>query len=308
MDTLISVVIPLYNHSRYIVDTIESVRRQSYSRYEIIIVDDGSSDGGDAVCERLLAGMHNARLLRQENQGAHHAINNGVRYAKGDYIAVLNSDDQFLEGKLVRCNELIHAKNAPDLIFGGVSIIDDNGRDVLVGETVDWLGRAHQFLHKVGNLPLAIANENFAVTTSNMVFSRGVWEKIGGFQNLRYCHDMDFLLSAARLGRCEYDEKIRHIKYRVHQKNTIKENLGRIRLEIAGVLAVAIADGGLALFGGPLNDERTQFVRELLSNKGISDLLVALMGMYGSYVGREDFYRALSREEIKGSLIKAFLS
>lgn len=308
MERFISVVIPLYNHRAYIAETIDSVRKQNYSRYEIVVVDDGSSDGGDKVCEELLAGMPNGKLYRQANQGAHHAINNGIRYASGDFIAVLNSDDRFAEGKLARCNALLGSAEAPDLVFGEVGIINDDGVEVKSGETIDWLGRAHAYYAKAQHLPVAVANENFAVTTSNMVFSKALWQAVGGFQDLRYCHDLDFLLSAMREGRCHFDAGQRHIMYRVHGKNTIKENIGRIRLEIGAVIATGLMEAGLGFFGGPLEQGRASSAREFLANKGLSDLLVALMAMYRSSAGRGDFYATVAREDVKQSLIKAFLN
>jgi glycosyltransferase involved in cell wall biosynthesis len=308
MERFISVVIPLYNHRSFIAETIDSVRSQNYSRYEIVVVDDGSSDGGDKVCEGLLAGMSNAKLYRQANRGAHHAINNGIRYASGEYIAVLNSDDRFLENKLARCNALLSGASAPDLVFGEVGIINDDGVELTSGETIDWLGRAYTYYRKASHLPIALANENFAVTTSNMVFSKALWQKLGGFQDLRYCHDLDFLLSAMHKGRCHFDEGQRHIMYRVHSRNTIKENIGRIRLEIGAVIATGIMEAGLGFFGNSLDERRATLAREFLANKGLSDLLVALMGMYQSSAGRGDFYAAVAREDVKQSLIKVFLS
>jgi glycosyltransferase involved in cell wall biosynthesis len=308
MERFFSVVIPLYNHRSFIAETIDSVRRQNYSRYEIVVVDDGSSDGGDKLCEGLLAGMPNAKLYRQANQGAHHAINNGIRYASGEFIAVLNSDDRFVENKLARCNALLSDVTAPDLVFGEVGIINDDGVELKSGETIDWLARAHAYHSKAGHLPIAVANENFAVTTSNMVFSKTLWQKVGGFQDLRYCHDLDFLLSAMRTGHCHFDEGQRHIMYRVHSKNTIKENIARIRLEIGAVIATGIMEAGLGFFGGSLDGRRARLVRDLLVNKGLSDLLVALMGMYQSSAGRGDFYAAIAREDVKQGLIEAFLN
>jgi glycosyltransferase involved in cell wall biosynthesis len=307
MEKSFSIVIPLYNHLPYIGATIESVRRQSYANYELIVVDDGSSDGGDLACERLIREVPNARMYRQPNHGAHHAINHGIGLASNELVSVLNSDDLFAEDKLARCNALFQSRPSLDLVFGDVGVIDDEGRDLARGETVDWLARAHAFLAKTGHLPLAIANENFAVTTSNMVFTKSLWERVNGFQNLRYCHDMDFLLSAMREGSCLYDQGSMHIKYRVHRNNTIKENLARVRLEIGSVLAASIAEGGLGLLGNVANAKEAAWVREFLDNKGLSGLLVALMGMYASSTGREDFYSALAEEEARQGLIRAFL-
>lgn len=88
---MISVIIPLYNKERQIGAALESVLQQSYTDYEIFVVDDGSTDGSAAVVE----GFAGARLhlIRQENGGVSAARNRGIREAKGEYIAFLDADD-----------------------------------------------------------------------------------------------------------------------------------------------------------------------------------------------------------------------
>ncbi|HEX9077055.1 MAG TPA: glycosyltransferase family A protein, partial [Anaerolineae bacterium] len=86
----VSVVIPSYNHARYLRDAIRSVIAQTYRDFEIIIVDDGSSDDTPQV----VAGFGNAvRYIRQENRGLAGARNTGVRAARGAFIGLLDADD-----------------------------------------------------------------------------------------------------------------------------------------------------------------------------------------------------------------------
>src|SRR5690242_20716958 len=88
---LISIIIPVYNAEVYIKSTIKSVLCQTYTNFEIVVVDDGGTDESIRLIEAL--NDPRIRIIRQPNQGVSVARNNGVAAAKGDYIAFLDSDD-----------------------------------------------------------------------------------------------------------------------------------------------------------------------------------------------------------------------
>lgn len=88
-----SVIMPLYNKAAYVEKAIRSVLEQTYPHYELIVVNDGSTDDSAVIAERLLKGVTNARLMNQENAGVAVARNNGVTQAKGDYVCFLDADD-----------------------------------------------------------------------------------------------------------------------------------------------------------------------------------------------------------------------
>ena len=95
----ISVIVPFFNRIPLLLEAIESVLQQTYENFELILVDDGSTDNIDEVIV-LSEREQRIRLLRQDNQGAAAARNYGIREAAGDYIAFLDSDDLFLPDKL----------------------------------------------------------------------------------------------------------------------------------------------------------------------------------------------------------------
>lgn len=88
-----SVIMPLYNKAAYVEKGIRSVLEQTYPHYELIVVNDGSTDASAVIAEELLKGVHNARLINQENAGVAVARNNGVVEAKGDFVCFLDADD-----------------------------------------------------------------------------------------------------------------------------------------------------------------------------------------------------------------------
>ena len=300
-----TVVIPLYNHARYIEAALRSVLDQERPADEIILIDDGSTDDGLSIARRMLDGVRTATVRTQPNAGAHTTLNRCIASSTGDLIAVLNSDDVFHPGKLARCARLFAAPDAPDLVFGGVRIIGADGATVPEGPVVDWLGRALEFAARTGLLPLSLLHENYCVTTSNMVFRRALWERVGGFQPLRYCHDLDFLAAAARHGVMLHDEHIEHIGYRVHDANTIKETVAKVRVEIGAVLASALMEDGPGLAGGALDPARALDMLEVLRAKGLSDLVVTLAATYRTYPGRAAFYAAATAPAMAPALTAA---
>ena len=88
-----SVIMPLYNKAPYVEKAIRSVLEQTYSHYELIVVNDGSKDNSAVIAEELLKGVPNVRLINQENAGVAVARNNGVAQAKGNYVCFLDADD-----------------------------------------------------------------------------------------------------------------------------------------------------------------------------------------------------------------------
>ncbi|NEU14579.1 glycosyltransferase [Methylobacterium sp. BTF04] len=289
----ISVVIPLYNHEKYIKETLSSVLAQTVRPDEIIVLDDGSSDGGWKIAEQVLSGVSGARVDRQYNQGAHNSINTAIAASRGDLVAVLNSDDSFLPWKIARCLELFHVCPTLDLVFGRVAIIDSDSHVVQQSETTNWLDRSIAFYDRTQHLALSILNENFVTTTSNMVFTRSLWERNGRFQDLRYCHDLDFLLASCRHGTVHFDRDVEHIHYRVHPTNTIKEMLEKVQLEIAAVLASALDCRTLGL-GVALTPQEQQLLEEIIHAKGLGAKITSLVPFCKSFDERGVLYRQIS--------------
>ncbi|SDN52365.1 Glycosyltransferase involved in cell wall bisynthesis [Methylobacterium phyllostachyos] len=286
MDLSIAVVIPLYNHEGYIEPAIESVLSQTRPADEIVIIDDGSQDGGYDVAVALLRGYPGSRVLRQANAGAHVTLNRAIQLATTTHIAVLNSDDLFLPNKLERCAELFGRYAEADLLFGGVDLVDGSGANVENGVTADWLARCRVLLERTGNLTLALYQENLAVTTSNFVFNKRFWARQGGFQALRYCHDLDFILAALNRGHVIFDRERTHIRYRVHESNTIKESLDAINAEIAAVLACNLRE--LPVTPACISQAE---LKEAIAYRGIADQILSLMPLHRQAPDRPAFYR-----------------
>ena len=90
---LVSVVIPCFNAERWIVETLNSVSRQTYANIEILVVDDGSTDGGVRLVESAASEDSRIRIIRKSNGGLSSARNCGIREAAGKYVAIVDADD-----------------------------------------------------------------------------------------------------------------------------------------------------------------------------------------------------------------------
>lgn len=93
MKSLISVIIPVYNVEKYICRCLDSVLRQTYCNFEIILVNDGSTDDSGNICKKYQNRESRITLLCQKNRGLSAARNAGIEVAKGDYITFIDSDD-----------------------------------------------------------------------------------------------------------------------------------------------------------------------------------------------------------------------
>lgn len=262
---LVSVVIPSYNHAPYIRAAVESVLAQTHTNIELIVIDDGSTDGTRNYL-RALADRR-CKVIEQPNAGAHAAINRGLTLASGDVLAILNSDDVFHPGRIDGCLSRLE-EDGCDLVASWLEIVDEAG--TVLGVKEGWKNMLpwpiEQLDHPIDGLDEFANNllmSNFVSTTSNMVFTRRLYERIGGMRNLRFAHDWDFLFRAAHAFRCALIEKPL-LKYRIHATNTITSNRAWMLFEICWVFAVALRRlEGVALFRDGAREELARDVRFL---------------------------------------------
>ena len=130
----VSVCIPSFNHEKYVRASIESVLAQSFQDHEILITDDGSSDRTvDSI--RSVNDRRVSLQVLPQNRGACIALNASIRRGSGEYVAVLNSDDVFLPGKLERQVRFLDAHREIGAVFGYPSFIDDAGAPIADRDT-----------------------------------------------------------------------------------------------------------------------------------------------------------------------------
>ncbi|MDD4312690.1 MAG: glycosyltransferase, partial [Eubacteriales bacterium] len=125
---LFSILVPVYNSEKYLEECFDSVLRQSEQDYELILVDDGSTDGGGAVCDRYRAqSPDRIRVIHQSNQGLILARRAGIAAAKGDYCMFLDADDAYEPKCLSTMRETIERTRADVVIFNNYSYFEEDG-------------------------------------------------------------------------------------------------------------------------------------------------------------------------------------
>lgn len=228
----VTVVVPAYNHARYIVEALESVRLQTFENWVMIVIDDGSTDDTWQVLQSYQKQVADPRIqiMTQANAGSHATINRGLGLSTTPYLAILNSDDVYSPLRLARLMEIAENSNHPAFVVTGVTLIDSNSSPVA---SLHWWQsmyrdivsrwHAHQMHHADNPAVQTLLWGNFTISTSNFFMSREVWKKIGALKHLRYIPDWDFALRVADELPQSFlflpEESL--LSYRLHGQNTI---------------------------------------------------------------------------------------
>lgn len=229
---LISVVIPAYNHERFVGEAIESVLDQSCGDLELVVVDDGSTDRTAEV----IKGYTDKRLhyYHQENQDAFNTINRGISLSRGHYVSILNSDDVYEKNRLEKLVAVLDNKNCV-CTFSDVIPVSDDGElftDPQFGWNI-WHKKNRDFYFDCGDLYTSFLKGNFMVTTSNLFMTADSASKVGPFCSLRYLHDYDFIFRMMNTfpNQVYYADDLQLLRYRIHSGNTLGEAaiIGRVQ-------------------------------------------------------------------------------
>ncbi len=207
MSVHVSIVVASYNYGQYIAEALESLQAQSINDWEAIIVDDGSTDGSQAVIQRFLADPR-FRLIQNDHAGQPRTKNCGIRAAHGEFIAFLDADDRWKPAKLERQLNLIAKQPDLGVCYSRREVIDPDGKFIS--------GDSRTF-HR-GNVLDAMFRDNFVCFSSAMV-RRCVIDRVGQFdESLRLAIDYDWWLRIARHFDFDYvDEPL--VLYRTGHAN-----------------------------------------------------------------------------------------
>ncbi|WPU91638.1 glycosyltransferase family A protein [Mucilaginibacter sabulilitoris] len=210
---LVSIIMPAYNAEQFIFESIESVIRQTYAYWELIVVDDGSTDHTAGIIQQFAAIDARIIYLYQENAKQGKARNHGISKSRGDYVAFLDADDKWEKSKLSMQMGILSAHHQLDLIFSqGYFLQDSDVRnfDVNVQETWD-CNSVKDFLYH-NQIPIL-----------SVIVKRSALLKVGGFteqpaiQNIEDYHLWIKLLLAGSIFRSVAH---RLFYYRIHPQQS----------------------------------------------------------------------------------------
>jgi hypothetical protein len=221
MSQRLAVIIPVYNHARFIAQGLESVLSQSRPPDRVIVIDDGSQDDSLAVMEPFKA--RGVEVRGRENRGAHNTINELVQLAAQDcdWISILNSDDLYLPGRFEACFRLAAQQPDKSVICTRLEVIDADGHRMAEDEPrARWFYGVQSLGEKTDLSPAEwMGRGNFVATTSN-VFARASYLAANPFRPYRFNHDYFFLAGAAWRDQIAVSREVL-MQYRVHGSNTI---------------------------------------------------------------------------------------
>jgi len=180
----VSVIIPVYNGERFLSEAIESVINQTYPNWEIIAINDGSTDRSMEILKHYKSKLSSLiHVINQENLGPSVARNSGIKKAKGEYIAFLDYDDLWLSEKLEKQVKFLESNNEISLIYCDCYIIDNNSNI-----EKDTYSEKTKFIK--GKIFKKLLSNNF-IPTSTVLLRKKVLDDVGLF-NLEYKISQDY--------------------------------------------------------------------------------------------------------------------
>lgn len=207
----VSVIIPTYNRAQYILEAVESVLSQDYPNFEVIVVDDGSTDH----TAEIIGTVNDSRLryIKQPNQGRSSARNRALTTANGDFITFLDSDDLYMPGKIALQVEYLLKHPETGMIYTSAHCIDDDG-DML----------QHKYEATVsGMIYEQIAFfQPVTITLPTVMTRREVLDRIGGFdEKMHRFEDTDMWRRISKLYRIDA-LPVFSCKLRTHDDNSLR--------------------------------------------------------------------------------------
>lgn len=234
---LVSVIVPVYNAEKYISQTLDSIIEQDYPEKEIIIVDDCSTDNSSQIIKEYMKGNPCITYHKlDKNSGVAVARNTAIEIAKGRFIAFLDSDDIWEQGKLSCQLQLFDKYRGTPLTYTAVSYIDENGRTIKGKRNVK------------NRISFAFLLKNTMIATSTVIIDRSVVNVVA-MTLRRSAEDYSLWLQILKQYGDAYGVNIALTRYRKTQSSISSNRVGEVKY----FYAVQVEDIGLSQFKAGVN-------------------------------------------------------
>lgn len=227
-EPVVSVVIPTYGHEAFVQATLESVWAQTFTDYEIIVINDGSPDGTDALLKPFAAAGR-IRYVRQPNGGQASARNQGITQARGEFIALLDDDDLWLPDKLSWQVEALRSHPESAVVYGRATPIDDTGNETVpLGE--DGVPLVLPWETPSGWVYEAFIQQNWILSPGKCLIRRTALDAVADpapfdpDPELRGCDDWDLWCRIAERHPFLFVDRVA-LRYRFHAANASRDIL-----------------------------------------------------------------------------------
>lgn len=230
---LVSIILPTYNRAAFLPQALASIRSQTWTSWELVVVDDGSTDGTEAVLRQEVEGWPQpVHYVRQNNRGAYGARNTGLDHANGDCLAFFDSDDLWLPHHLERCATALASDASVDWVYAACRMVDQASGTTISPTTFVVDGRPRPFLslstRRVGAMRViddartleCQLRHGLYAGLQNSVIRRRVFDGRRFVESYRVVEDVLFLCRALANGlTIGYLDDV-HVVYRVHDDNS----------------------------------------------------------------------------------------
>ena len=214
---LISVIVPMYNVEKYLKQCLDSILQQTYSNLEIILIDDGSTDGCYKIAEEYAKKDKRIKVLHQKNQGISIARNNGIEIASGKYIAFVDSDD-YLEKDMYETLYNICKKYNADMAVVGINKVHDKEGRIEKLESDNY----EKIMSKQDAYKIMINDDlGFRVETWNKLYKKELFNDIRYPQNKLYEDVGTTYLLVDKAKKIVYNSSAKY-NYRIREKSITK--------------------------------------------------------------------------------------
>ena len=217
MNPAISVIVPVYNTEKYLDECILSILNQSFTDFELLLIDDGSTDRSGAICDQYAAKDERVRVFHKKNGGVSSARNVGLDEAKGEYVIFLDADDYWYRDDCLEALLRIAVQTKVDVVRGEYKAVDENGNFVFSRSVSK---KRMQYVDRPINtlefLKYAVNDEFFSWL---LLFRRELVSKLRFEVGRIYLEDMMFIseIMIKEDVRCMYVPDVRFYAYRKHR-------------------------------------------------------------------------------------------